>query len=187
MLDFVSQHYVALVVGFCIFLAAWAYLPVPWGAPWVPTSIATSRKMLQMADVKPGEAVVDMGAGDGRVVIVAAREFGATARGVEIDPLRCLLANTAIVLLGLRNRAHVYHGNMFSFDVSGADVIVLYLLQGTNQRIKQKLLQELRPGVRVVSHTFSMSGWAPVALDDRRGIFVYEMGKTGADVRTRFM
>jgi tRNA G37 N-methylase Trm5 len=187
MFDFFLRHYLALVIGFSIFLAAWAYLSVPWGAPWVPTPITTARKMLQMAGVKPGEVVVDLGAGDGRLVVIAAREFGATGIGVEIDPLRCLLANAVIALFGVRERARVHHGNMYSFDVSEADVVVLYLLQGTNQRIKNRLSEELRPGVRVVSHTFSVSGWVPFALDDRRGIFAYEVGKTGGDIRTRFM
>jgi len=81
----------------------------------------------------------------------------------------------------------VYYGNMFSFDVSGADVFVLCLLQGTNQQIKDKLKQELRPGVRVVSHTFFMPGWAPVAPDDRRWILVHEIRMTDPEVRTRFM
>jgi ribosomal protein L11 methylase PrmA len=187
MIGFVSRHLLAIVIGVCVFLAASAYLPVPWGAPWVPTSLSTARKMLQMARVASGERVIDMGAGDGRVVVLAAREFGARAVGVEIDPLRCLIGNLAIGLLGLRKQAHIHRGNLFSFNVSEADVVVLYLLQDTNQRIKDKLRRELRPGSRVVSHTFSMSGWIPTVLDDRRGIFLYEIGKTGDDVRTVFV
>lgn len=143
--------------------------------------------MLRMAQVEPGDLVLDLGAGDGRVPILAAKECGAQGIGVEIDPLRCLMANTAIRLAGLSDKAHVYHGNMFSFDCSPADVVVLYLLQGTNQKIKSKLLAELKPGTRVISHSFSMSGWVPIALDDRRGIFLYEIGRTGEGVRTEFM
>jgi tRNA G37 N-methylase Trm5 len=187
MLEVVPRDYLLILLGFCLLLAAWVYLPVPGGAPWVPTSVATACEMLRMAEVKPGEVVVDMGAGDGRIDILAAREFGAKSVGVEIDPLRCLLASVAIALLGLRRRARVHHGNMFTFDVSEADVVVLYLLQGTNQRIKGKLTRELHPGARVVSHAFWMSGWVPSALDDRREIFVHEVGRTGQEVRTRFV
>jgi threonine/homoserine/homoserine lactone efflux protein/phospholipid N-methyltransferase len=187
MLDFVSNHALTIVLGVSLFLVAWAYLSVAWGAPWVPSSFATIRRMLEMAGVKPGEVVIDLGAGDGRIVVIAARSYGASAIGVEIDPLRCLVANAAITLLGLRQHAHVHLGDMFTFDTSVGDVVVLYLLQGTNQRIKDKLIRELRPGARVVSHTFSMTGWVPVALDDRRGIFVYEIGRIGEDVRTEFV
>jgi SAM-dependent methyltransferase len=190
MFEFVANHLLVLLqvfLGLSLLLAAWVYLPVPWGAPWIPSSAGTVRKMLQIAEVNPGDLVLDLGAGDGRVVILAAKAFGARGMGVEIDPLRCLIANAAIAVLGLRKRAHVFHGNMFSFDTSAADVVVLYLLQGTNQRIKEKLQRELRPGARVVSHTFSMSDWTPTVLDDRRGIFLYEIGRTSGDVWTEFL
>jgi SAM-dependent methyltransferase len=178
---------IQVVVGASTLFLLWSYLPVFWGAPFVPSSFGTAGKMLRMADVKPGELVVDLGAGDGRVVILAALRFGARAIGVEIDPLRCVLANALIAIMGLRGRAKVVHGDMYRFDVSQADVVVVYLLQGTNQRLRDRLGSRLRAGSRVVSHSFSMSGWSPMALDDRRGIFLYEIGNTGQDVWTRFV
>ena len=190
MFELIVDHlplFFQVFLGLSLILAAWMYLAVPWGAPWIPSSLGTVRKLLEIADVKPGDLVLDLGAGDGRVVIFAAKAFGARGIGIEIDPLRCLVANTAIALLGLRKKARVFHGNMFSFDVSAADVVVLYLLQGTNQKIKEKLARELRPGARVVSHTFSMTGWTPVVLDDRHRIFLYEIGRTSGDVRTKLM
>jgi SAM-dependent methyltransferase len=174
-------------IGICLFIAAWSYLPAAWGAPWVPTSARTVKKMLQMADVKPGQRVVDLGAGDGRIVIVAARQFGAQAVGVEIDPVRCLIANTLILVSGLGKKAHVYHGNMYTFDLKDADVVTLYLLQGTNQKIKERLSEQLKPGAKIVSHTFSMVGWIPAALDDTNDIFLYEVGNVGSEVQTRFV
>jgi predicted RNA methylase len=131
--------------------------------------------------------VVDLGAGDGRVVVIAAKKFGARAVGVEIDPIGCVFANGLIRLSGLAGRARVLHRDMFTFDVTGADVVVVYLLQGTNQRLKERLQKQLRDGARVVSHSFSMSGWAPIAIDDRKGIFVYEIGNTAQDVWTKLM
>ena len=175
------------VIGLSIFVTLWAYLSTPWGAPWVPTAPGTVRKMLQMAEVKPGQKVVDLGAGDGRIVIMAAREFKARAAGVEIDPLRCLLANILISGLGLRGRARVYYGNMHQFDVADADVVTLYLLHPTNQALKERLSRQLRPGAKVVSHSFMMTGWAPSALDDTRNIFMYEMGRTSDEAQTRFV
>lgn len=140
-----------------------------------------------MANLQPGQRLVDLGSGDGRIVIVAARRFGAQAVGVEIDPLRCLFANTLILALGLRDRARVIYGNAFDYDLAQADVVTLYLLQSTNQQIKARLLDQLRPGAVVVSHTFSFEGWVPVAIDERRRLFLYEIGNTGSDVKTQFV
>jgi SAM-dependent methyltransferase len=176
-----------VIPGGTVFLVVWAYLAVPWGAPWVPAPSRTVRRMLRLAGVQPGEKVVDLGAGDGRIVALAAREFGAHAVGVEIDPLRCLLANTWILLQGLRHRAHVYHGSMYDFDLRDADVVTLHLLQTTNQRLQDRLSAQLRPGARVVSHTFSFDGWFPLAIDDEKHLFFYEMGNTGPEVQTRFV
>ena len=98
---------IQIAIGISLFAAAWSYLPTLWGAPWVPSSLRTVNKMLLMAEVTPGQKVVDLGAGDGRIVLLAARRFAARAAGVEIDPLRCLIANALIWGLGLRRQAHV--------------------------------------------------------------------------------
>jgi SAM-dependent methyltransferase len=178
---------IQIAIGISLFAAAWSYLPTLWGAPWVPSSLRTVNKMLLMAEVTPGQKVVDLGAGDGRIVLLAARQFAARAAGVEIDPLRCLIANALIWGLGLRRQARVYCGNLYDFDLADADVVTLYLLQGTNQKLKTWLGEHLRPGTKVVSHSFSMIGWSPVAIDDVNDIFLYEIGATGPGVKTRFV
>jgi hypothetical protein len=169
-----------------LLLILWIYLPVLWGAPWSPVSLRVANRMMLMADLQPGQTMIDLGAGDGRLVIMAARKYKVRAIGVEIDPLRCLIANCGIILFGLRGRAEVRWGNFRRFPAAGADVVMLYLLQGTNQALKASLEKSLRPGAKIVSHVFSMSGWTPVALDDRNGIFVYEIGRTGDDAQTKF-
>lgn len=186
--DFIVSHWVIFiqaVFAASLLLILWVYLPVLWGAPWVPGRLPDIRRMLELAEVKPGQMVVDLGAGDGRIVITAARTFRARAAGVEIDPLRWVLANLGIRILGLRDQAIVRLGNMRSFPVEGADVVTLYLLKGINQELRDHLQKSLRPGARVVSHTCSISGWTPTVLDERRGIFVYEIGRTGEDTQTR--
>ncbi len=174
-------------LGLVLFLGLSALLSSLWGAPWAPSSIRTVKKMLEMAELKPGEKLVDLGAGDGRIVIVAARTFKAHAVGVEIDPLRCFIANSLIRVFRLRDAAHVYYGNMFTFDFHDVDVVCMYLLQDTNQRLKPRLAAQLKPGARVVSHSFSFKGWVPLAIDGKRGIFLYEIGNTGLDVSTRLV
>jgi hypothetical protein len=86
----------------------------------------------------------------------------------------------------LQGKAHVHWGNLHRFNFADADVVTVYLMQGTNQKLKDRLERNLRPGARVVSHLYSMSGWTPIALDDRRGIFVYEIGKTSGEIDTKF-
>ena len=152
--------FVIAVVGFVSVIG-----PYFTGAPWVPMPLNTARRMLQLADVRPGETVYDLGSGDGRVVIAAARNFGATAIGVEIDPLRTLISRTAIALLGLRSRARVARANLFDVDLRGADVVTVYLLPKANARLALKLRSELKPGARVVTLTYHLPGWEPVTRD----------------------
>ncbi len=175
----------SILIG-SLLLTLWIYLPIFWGAPWIPSSLRTADKMLRMAEVRPGQTVVDLGAGDGRLVMLAARKYQAKARGVEIDPLRVLAANLGIRMLGLRRTAQVQWGNLDRFTLADADVVTLFLMQGTNQKVKTRLEKSLHPGAKVVSHLYSMSGWTPVALDDRRGIFVYEIGNTSGEINTKF-
>jgi protein-L-isoaspartate O-methyltransferase len=173
-----------IVLGVFLFACAWIYLPVAWGAPWMAAPLRTVKRMLQMADVQPGQRVVDLGAGDGRIVIAAALRFKAEAVGVEIDPVRCTIANTLIRLLGLRDRAHVHCGNLFEFDLADADVVMLYLWPSTNQRLRSRLLKQLRPGAKVVSFKFPFYGWTPIDADGRKGngILVYEIGHSEPDL-----
>jgi SAM-dependent methyltransferase len=173
-----------IVLGVFLLACAWVYLPLAWGAPWLPAPLRTVRKMLQRAGVQPGQRVVDLGAGDGRIVIAAALWFKAEAVGVEIDPVRCAIANTLIRMLGLRDRAHVQYGNLFEFDLSDVDVVTLYLWPSTNQRLRSRLLKQLRTGAKVVSYKFSLYGWTPIDPDghNAQGILVYEIGKSEPDL-----
>lgn len=176
-----------VAVGIAVLALIWTYLSTLWGAPWARTSLQRVDRMLRLADVRPGETVVDLGAGDGRIVIRAARRFAARGIGVEVDPLRWLIANLAIRGLGLGGQARVVRGNMFAYDLGEADVVTLYLLQGTNQQLKPHLAEGLRPGTRVVSRAFPVEGWTPRAVDREERLYLYEIGATDPSVATRFV
>jgi SAM-dependent methyltransferase len=130
-------------------------------------------KMLAMAEVGPDDLVYDLGCGDGRTIVTAARRYGARAVGVEIDPLRYLWCQALITVLGLRDRVRIVFGDFFSQDLSAADVVTCYLLQSTNNRLQRKLEQELRPGTRVVSNTFRFPGLHKVREDGDARLYLF--------------
>lgn len=133
-----------------------------YDVPYVPTPPEVVEAMLDMAGLKPGERLVDLGSGDGRIVIAAARR-GAAALGVEIDPRLVARARSLAQMAGQEARARFLRADLFTVPLRDADVVTLYLLPDVNERLKPRLLIELRPGVRVVSHAFDMGDWVPDA------------------------
>ena len=152
-------------------------------APYVPSPQVVVDKMLESAKVKPGETVYDIGSGDGRIVITAVQKFKARAVGIELSPELCRHAEEKIKALGIQEKAKVIQGNALRTDLSPADVVTMYLLTSSNERMRPILERQLKPGARVVSLDFEFRGWKPaetlkVTADNRaRTIYVYEMGK----------
>jgi len=122
--------------------------------------------MLTVAEVKPGEIVYDLGCGDGRVVIMAAQEFGARAVGIEMREDLAKQAMGKVTELSLDDRVKIVQGDMFKVDLSQADVVTLYLTTSANDKVKPKLEAELKPGARVISHDYEVLGWRPVKIDN---------------------
>lgn len=136
-----------------------------YDVPFVSTPEPVVRRMLKLADVRPGEVVYDLGAGDGRILMIAALEFGAKAVGVEIRPHLVYEIEKKIKEHNLQGRVKVIQGNFFEVDLSEADVVTLYLLTSVNEKLRPKLEKELKPGARVVSHDFEIPGWTPVRVE----------------------
>ncbi|HEY3823614.1 MAG TPA: class I SAM-dependent methyltransferase [Bryobacteraceae bacterium] len=134
-------------------------------APAFPSPTSVVDQMLTIAQVRPGETVYDLGCGDGRIVIAAAQKFKAHAVGIEIrrDIYERTLATVAS--LGLTDQVKIVHGNALKYDLSPADVVTLYLLTSSNERLKPILLQYLKPSARVVSHDFEIRGWKPLNVN----------------------
>jgi SAM-dependent methyltransferase len=128
--------------------------------PYVPTPEDVVEKMLDAANVGPGDYVIDLGSGDGRIVIAAAKR-GAFAHGVDIDPQRIKEANANARQAGVEDKVVFVEGNIFETDISAASVITMYLLSTVNLKLRPKLLDTLEPGTRIVSHSFDMNDWNP--------------------------
>lgn len=143
------------------------------GAPWLPSRMSKVHKMLLMAEVGPNDVLYDLGCGDGRLIITAARRYGARSVGIEIDPLRFLWCQVAITVLGLRGRVRVIFGDIFAQNYNGADVITSYLLPQTNAKLEGKLIDELPPGARVVANYFAFPGLQLIQHDQENGLFLY--------------
>ena len=128
-------------------------------APFVATPTPVVRQMLILAELKPGDVLYDLGSGDGRAVIMAAQDFGATSVGVELRDDLAKRALDNIHKLDLNEKTQIMQKDIFTVDLSSANVVFLYLTTSANERIKPKLEAELKPGTRVVSHDYEILGW----------------------------
>jgi ubiquinone/menaquinone biosynthesis C-methylase UbiE len=134
-------------------------------APFIPSPQVVVDKMLEAARIKPGELVYDLGSGDGRIVITAAQKYQARAVGIEMNADLCKSTLARIKSLGLQGRVSLIHGNLLNVDLSPADVVTIYLLTRSNERLRPNLEKYLRPGTRVVSNDFPIPGWTAAEVD----------------------
>ena len=135
-------------------------------APFVPSPTTVVQHMLKLADLKAGEVLFDLGAGDGRTVIMAAKTFGARGVGVELREDLAKKALSTIHDNGLADRVTIVNGDMFNVNLTSADVVFLYLTTSANEKIRPKLDNELKKGVRVVSHDYEIVGWKPLKVEN---------------------
>ena len=164
---------VLLVVVVGIISILWTDLK---GAPYVATPRQTVRRMLELAEVGSQDVVYDLGSGDGRVLWIAAQEFGARAVGIEIDPFRYAWTRLLIRFKRLHQKVSVIRKDFFQVDLSSATVISAYLLRDTNRKMMEKLASELPVGARVVSRKYQFPGWDLVREDPSEELYVYRIG-----------
>jgi cyclopropane fatty-acyl-phospholipid synthase-like methyltransferase len=147
-----------------------------WRAPdviFVPTPQPVVDAMLAMAKVKVGDILYDLGSGDGRIPVTAAKTFGIRAVGIDIDPERIAEANANAQQAGVTSLVTFRNEDLFQTDFREATVVTLYLLPSLNERLMPKLLRDLKPGTRIVSHAFKMGKWEPEAQQEVDGNMVY--------------
>ena len=166
---------IGLGLLFLLISGLWLIIPALYGLPWIPTREKRIRRALELAKLKPVETLFDLGAGDARVLVMAAKEFGANAIGIEIGPVQCLVGWLRILFSGSRTRARMQCGDFYKADISSADVVFVYATSSQTSKLLPLLERNLRPGARVVSIAADFPGWAPKVLDRENLIFLYEM------------
>jgi SAM-dependent methyltransferase len=146
--------------------------------PYMPTHEKVVAEMLKMAKVGKDDIVYDLGSGDGRIVITAAKEFGARGVGVDIDPDLIREARENAVKAGVADKVKFFQQDLFDTDIREATVVTLYLLPEVNRRLRPRLLRDLKPGTRVVSHNHDMGDWKPLKTLRVRVPHEYVISKT---------
>ena len=144
---------------------------------FVPTPDDVVEAMLRLAEVDKNDVVYDLGSGDGRIPIMAARRFGARGVGIDLDPKLVAQATRNAQEAGVGDRVRFIEGDIFEADISPASVVTLYLLTSINERLRPKLLKDLRSGTRIVSHQFRMGDWQPdrEIVVDFRPLFLWRV------------
>lgn len=154
---------------------------------YVPTPQNVVEAMLKVAKVTKDDVLFDLGSGDGRIVITAAKLYGTRGTGIDIDPQRIKEANENAKAAGVTDMVKFVQADLFQQDLSNADVVTLYLLPSLNLKLMPKLLEELKPGARVVSHAFDMGDWKPDQTLDVEGrrVYLWIIPKDKSSVKTK--
>ena len=165
--------YIAAIIS--LGYGLWLIVPLLYRLAWVPTAKDRVRRALEMIDLKPDELLYDLGAGDGRVLFMAAEEFGARAVGIEASFLQYAFTWLRIFFSGGKPNISVRRENFHRSDLSEADVIFAYLTPKLTIRMQDELAMRLRPGARVVAVAFDFPDWKPSDFDEGYLLFTYEM------------
>src|SRR5689334_17876352 len=145
-----------------------------YDVPYVPTPPVVVEEMLRLANVGRDDFIMDLGSGDGRILIAAARKFGARGIGVDLDPERIEESNYNAQVEGVSERVTFEQQDLFKFDISRATVVTMYLLPTVNMKLRSRLLTELKPGTRIVSHDFDLEDWQPDQKSTvRKNVFLW--------------
>jgi precorrin-6B methylase 2 len=157
-----------LLAGLAVLAIGAAGADEPSPVPFVTTPDEVVERMLQLAGAGPRDLVVDLGSGDGRIVIAAARKFGARGLGIELDGGLVEKSRVNAQRANVADRVSFIQGDVLAADLSQATVVMVYLLPGLLNRLQPRFLEQLRPGARIVSHAFTMTGWSPDRAETMR-------------------
>ncbi len=179
---------VLVAFGFFVLLFVvvllWILIPAFHGLPPVPTNAERIQKALKLVDLKPNEILYDLGAGDGRVLLIAARDFGAKAVGLEIGPVQCAWIWLRATANGFGDQIQVRWENFYKAGLKDADVVFVYATSKEIAKLASHLEKQMKNGARLVSISADFPEWEPSAIDEVNLIFVYEMPPMGGSVTT---
>lgn len=165
-----------VIIVILLFLLSMLWPPdSPW-SPWWRTTPQRARIECRLAQVKKGDVIYDLGSGEGTALIIAAKEFGATGVGIEIDLFRALFSKIKVSLSGVSNKIEIRRDSFWDQDISEATVVFMYLIPKTLIKLRPKFLKELRPGTRVVTFVYRMD-LPLIAQDEKAELYVYEIPK----------
>jgi len=163
-----------IIITILLFLLSMLWPPdSPW-SPWWRTTPRLARIECNLAKVKKGDVIYDLGCGEGTALITAAKEFGATGVGIEIDPFRAFISKIKVRFFGLSDKIEIRRDTFWNYDLSEATVIFMYLIPKTLVKLRPKFLKELKPGTRVVTFVYQMD-LPLLAKDDKAELYCYEI------------
>jgi len=162
----------------------WILVPSLYGLPPVPTQPERIQKALRLANLQPNEILYDLGAGDGRVLLIAARDFGANAVGLEIGPVQCVLIWLRAVASGFGNQIQVRWENFYKANLQDANIVFVYATSKEVMKLASHLETQMKKGSRLVSISADFPAWEPSIVDEHDLIFIYEMPPISGSVTT---
>jgi len=165
----------------------WILVPALYGLPPVPTRPERIRKALTLANLQPKETLYDLGAGDGRVLFIATRDFGAKAIGIEVGPIQCVLIWLRAVAGGFGNQIQIRWENFYKANLHDADVVFVYTTSKEVMKLAAHLEKQMKKGARLVSISADFPEWEPSAFDEYDLIFVYEMPPTRGSITSHML
>ncbi len=155
----------------CVVLLGFIFSPLFLGVPFLPTHRRQARKMMELAEIKPGMKVIDLGSGAGRLLFMAANQ-GATAIGYELNPFLVIWTKLMILLKGKRGQIKVFYKSIYDADIADADAIMMFLYPPHMKKLESKIFNEAKPEVKILSYVFQFHNYTPIA--NEQGIFIYK-------------
>jgi cyclopropane fatty-acyl-phospholipid synthase-like methyltransferase len=164
-------------IGAALLLAVMVIVPVFFGSPWHPISRRDLKRALDFCDTQAGERIIDLGSGDGRVLITAASDYGLVGTGIEIDPIKVWLANLRVRFAGMQDKVQIVRANIFDTDYRDADILFIYLTHQAIDQLFPKILEQLKPNVKILCYRFCIRNMTPDKVNADKTLFLYTLNK----------
>ena len=166
-----------LALAAVLLLAMMVIGPALFGATWNPISRKDLKRALDFCDAKAGERIIDLGSGDGRVLITAAKDYGLVGTGIEIDPIKVWLANLRVRFAGVQDKVKIVRANVFDTDYREADILFIYLTHQALDKLFPDILDQLKPNAKILCYRFCIQGMTPDKINADKTLFLYTLNK----------